>query len=83
MIHILLTSKKKYFGLFLFLFVACATPKISTDVEMKTLPTAFSESTDSLSASNAALVNWKQYFSDSILIDLIDTALVNNLDYLL
>jgi outer membrane protein, multidrug efflux system len=82
MIHKLLTCRKYYIGFSFLVFMSCLTPKVSTDVTMKPLPTDFSMTADSVNASNDAMVNWKQYFSDSVLVNLIDTALINNLDYL-
>jgi len=46
-------------------------------VKDKTLPSSFKASNDSL---NIATINWKTYFADSILAQLIDTALIHNLD---
>jgi multidrug efflux system outer membrane protein len=60
--------------------IALMTSCRSTQTEakkQKQLPNTYSVSTDSLSS---ATINWKEYFSDPYLLDLIDTALHNNLD---
>lgn len=44
------------------------------------LPESFVKTNDS---ANSALINWKTFFSDSILENLIDTALLNNQDLLI
>ncbi|WP_255068594.1 TolC family protein [Lacihabitans sp. LS3-19] len=54
---------------------ACKTPEIVGKTENKNLPSSFGNVT-----SNSAIerVNWKDYFQDSFLNSLIDTALKNN-----
>lgn len=59
-------------------FVFGCTPKYkAATVKEKVLPKSYSTLTDSL---NIAEINWKKYFSDPILEQLIDSALINNLD---
>jgi outer membrane protein, multidrug efflux system len=59
------------------LIVGCKTSKHLEDKTVNHLPQSFSSKTDS---SNSASINWKQYFTDSKLIELIDLSLKNNLD---
>jgi NodT family efflux transporter outer membrane factor (OMF) lipoprotein len=54
---------------------ACNIPRITVRKENKTLPTTYLNITDTV---NIAKLNWKNYFSDSNLNALIDTALKNN-----
>lgn len=61
--------------------VACKVPKLSEKQTVKPLPMQF----DSIAVignnedtANIAKINWKQYFKDSNLVSLIDTALQNN-----
>ncbi|WP_018342712.1 TolC family protein [Cytophaga aurantiaca] len=72
--------KSIYWGLAALLFVHCAAPKSSPEVSLKALPKTYINNTDS---TNIAKINWKQYFTDPVLVSLIDTALVNNLDVLI
>ncbi len=74
--------KNTYLGFALIglLFSACVgTTEISKN-KMATLPEKFSGSTDT---ATVATINWKNYFTDPVLIGLIDTALNNNLDLLI
>lgn len=69
----------------LFIFVvlpavlgSCKTLNTSLNIPTKNIPATYrSEPTDS---SNIANIKWRQYFSDSTLLHLIDTALANNID---
>ena len=56
-------------------FSACNIPAIQSRTMEQTVPDSFSVSQDS---NSAAQIVWRQYFSDSFLIALIDTALRNN-----
>jgi NodT family efflux transporter outer membrane factor (OMF) lipoprotein len=80
MIHSLHKNKSIYLGLLVFLFACCAAPKSNPETSLKTLPKMYVNSSDS---GNVATINWKNYFADSTLVDLIDTALNNNLDVLI
>lgn len=80
MIDRLLKDKSIYLGLFVLLFTCCVAPKSNSETSLKLLPKMYVNSSDS---ANVATINWKNYFSDSILVDLIDTALNNNLDVLI
>ncbi len=67
---------KIYVGIVLITFLtACGIPKLSQKVENKAVPEAFINGTDTNSVANQ---NWKDFFSDQYLTDLIDSALVNN-----
>ena len=62
------------------LFSACVgTTEIAKNT-LATLPDKFSGSSDT---ATVATINWKNYFTDPILVGLIDTALNNNLDLLM
>lgn len=54
---------------------ACKVPAISSKQEDKLVPAAYTNSQDT---SNMVKLQWRQYFTDSNLIALIDTALQNN-----
>ena len=58
----------------------CRTPQISTmaDRLKAQLPTQFQQ--DSVDNGHASLTPWREFFTDSSLVSLIDTALVNNQD---
>jgi len=75
-------------------FIECTTSKNTQQVKLKPLPETFAKITDtthvrsdsSKAASDttkAASINWKEYFKDSTLIGLVDSALVNNMDVLM
>ncbi len=67
---------KIYVGIVLITFLtACGIPKLTQKVENKTVPEAFINGTDTNSVANQ---NWKDFFSDQYLTDLIDSALANN-----
>lgn len=72
--------KSIYWVLIPLVFVHCTAPKSTPEASLKTLPKMYVNNSDSL---NVAAINWKKYFTDSILVSLIDTALVNNLDVLI
>lgn len=54
---------------------ACKTPAITAKTERTTTPSTYTGGTDTL---NVARMNWRAYFKDPYLIELIDTALLNN-----
>jgi NodT family efflux transporter outer membrane factor (OMF) lipoprotein len=62
------------------LFISCAAPKITEAKATTEIPTKYK---DAIDTSNMAKISWNQYFNDSKLICLIDTALQNNLDVLM
>jgi multidrug efflux system outer membrane protein len=57
------------------LYTACRLPDMGRTTENKSVPESYIGSKDS---TNSAKVKWKQYFTDSNLNALIDTALKNN-----
>ncbi len=71
-------SKNIYILVFtLAAFTSCKGLKVTSRVENKSVPTQFTDQviTDT---TTTAIVSWRNYFTDSYLISLIDTALVNN-----
>jgi multidrug efflux system outer membrane protein len=80
MIQRLQKNKSIYWGLTGLLFACCMVPKSGPEASLKALPKIYANSSDS---GNVGKINWKQYFTDPVLVDLIDTALVNNLDVLI
>ncbi len=66
-----------YFALLVCVFTNCKPSKTATSSLLKTTPEAYNNTKDS---TNSGKVDWKNYFTNPTLIDLIDTALANNLD---
>lgn len=65
-------------SLFLLILSSCKTLNTNINIPQQKLPERYEvNATDS---SNIAQLNWKAYFGDEHLIQLIDTALANNLD---
>ncbi len=62
------------------LMTGCQTTKNIENNTIKPIPESFANRKDS---ANSATINWRQFFSDTTLIGLIDTALENNLDILM
>jgi outer membrane protein, multidrug efflux system len=62
------------------LYASCKLPMPSQVPNLKTAPSAYSNSTDT---SNSANLNWKEFFNDPNLIMLIDTAINNNIELLM
>ena len=56
---------------------SCKLPAISQMPELKSVPSAYNNSTDT---TNSADKNWRAFFNDKNLIALIDTAVANNPD---
>lgn len=54
---------------------ACSVPRLTQKTENKSVPASFYNSQDS---TNTAKTSWRQYFTDSNLTSLIDSALYNN-----
>ena len=61
-------------------FTNCKPSKTATSSLFKKTPSSFNTRTDS---TNSATINWKTYFDNPTLVELIDTALANNLDLLM
>ena len=57
----------------------CKVPSTAIKTQNIPVPLSYKNSQDS---TNTANIKWKEFFSDKILISLIDTALKNNLDVL-
>lgn len=57
---------------------SCKAPSL-TETEAVKLPEAFVEDTDT---TTMATISWRQFFPDSLLVEYIDTALVNNHSFL-
>ncbi|MEN2399158.1 TolC family protein [Flavobacterium sp. MC2016-06] len=72
------SSKIKYAGLTCVLvsFIGCKAPSITERNENKTVPEAFANI--SLDTVNSAKMQWRSYFKDQNLENLIDIALKNN-----
>ena len=62
------------------LVAGCQATKNIESSAIKPMPESFANTKDS---TNSATIDWRQFFSDSALIDLIDIALKNNLDVLM
>jgi NodT family efflux transporter outer membrane factor (OMF) lipoprotein len=59
------------------LLLSCKTPKPLENNAIKNIPASFVPAKDS---TNSATINWKQYFTDASLVELIDISLKNNMD---
>lgn len=59
-----------------YLPTGCKIPQITTKNESKYTPPAFPNSPSD--SANIALTNWRTYFGDSLLVAIIDTALLHN-----
>jgi len=59
------------------LYVGCNIPKETQTPQLKTVPSVYSNSQDT---TNSADINWRDFFNDKYLVDLIDTAVYNNPD---
>lgn len=73
-------KKHNHIIIFTFLLVAvssCKTLDTNLSVTKRAIPTAFQNSKDTV---NIADINWRQYFADALLLKLIDTALISNID---
>jgi NodT family efflux transporter outer membrane factor (OMF) lipoprotein len=57
------------------IYTACSVPYLGRKTENKTVPASYNTSKDTV---NTAKVKWKDFFTDSNLTALIDTALKNN-----
>lgn len=63
---------------FILFLCACKSLNTNLSIQEKKIPITFSNNNDS---STVAITNWRNYFNDSLLIELIDTAIANNLDF--
>lgn len=75
------TTKIRYIAIFVLAltFTGCKTAEMTQHDVAKDFPLAYGHRVDS---SNAAQLNWEEFFNDSRLLGLIDTALKNNMDML-
>ena len=67
-------------GLVLSALTGCKTLHTPLSIREQALPTLFTKSTDS---TTIATLNWRDFFQDSLLTQLIDTALSNNQDLMM
>ena len=58
---------------------SCIPTQTAKHTSTKPAPNSYSTGSDS---TNVATISWKEYFSDKNLVNLIDTALINNYDVL-
>ncbi len=56
-------------------YTACKLPEVAQRTENKSVPAAFSGTQDTVSTAN---IQWRKFFTDPNLVNLIDTALKNN-----
>jgi outer membrane protein, multidrug efflux system len=68
------------FYIFLLFLIGCKAPStVFQTADLKPLPVQFDAANDSLNSGN---LRWHEFFKDSLLVSLIDTALVHNIDLL-
>ncbi len=65
-------------GIFALSVSSCKVPQATQKKGNKVMPTAFVDSLASQDTTNSGNVKWREFFTDSNLISLIDTALKNN-----
>jgi len=75
--HLKKYSFKSIYCFFIITAFGCTAQFKNANVKEQSLPKSFKNLNDSSSISD---INWRNYFSDTILIQLIDTALTNNFD---
>lgn len=69
-----------YCAILIFVLAGCKAGKNYTQPELD-LPQEYRNSaTDSSDSANIAKINWREFFDDTVLVSLIDTALKNNLN---
>lgn len=73
-------SKLIYIGCLSLLMTACIPSLVSKKSNDPTMPAAYFNQPEDSSKTNSADVKWKDYFTDSNLVSLIDTALLHNQD---
>jgi outer membrane protein, multidrug efflux system len=62
------------------LISSCKLPMLATTPNLKKVPDSYTNSVDS---TNSAVINWKDFFNDKNLTNLIDTAINNNPDVMM
>lgn len=77
-----MNANKIVFGIYLTVVLlklnSCKPVEVLREDKLKSMPAAYH--TKAADTSNLAQINWRQYFNDANLNQLIDTALQNNLD---
>ena len=63
---------------FCFLAISCSVPKITELTDNKIVPVAYSNDSNTADTTNMSAVRWQNFFTDTNLVKLIDTALKNN-----
>ncbi|WP_262967386.1 TolC family protein [Methylobacter psychrophilus] len=61
----------------LIIFSGCTTLNTELSIPEKEMPASFQNQKNS---ATIASINWRQYFTDTLLLKLIDTAITNNMD---
>lgn len=69
---------KRIIYIAIILFSACGIPKNTTEKRPTAIPEKYTATAND--TGTIANINWRQYFSDELLLKLIDTALVHNPD---
>jgi outer membrane protein, multidrug efflux system len=73
-----MTKRNIIYIVFLLLTISsCKTLNTNLSIKENKIPTSFNISTDTTTVAD---INWRQYFADTLLVKLIDTALVSNFD---
>lgn len=67
-----------YIILSITLFCSCKSLNTNLSIRETKIPTSYHNLYDT---NSIARINWRNYFADPVLTDLIDTALANNLDF--
>ncbi|MFI5152468.1 MAG: TolC family protein [Chitinophagales bacterium] len=71
----------QYLVIVIFFFAgACKPSQTSQGKPLREMPATYQGDTDT---ANSATINWRKYFSDPLLLSLIDTVLTNNFDLLI
>jgi multidrug efflux system outer membrane protein len=66
-----------YIMFFLLVVSGCKTLNTNLSISEKKIPTSFQSKTDTATIAD---INWRQYFADTFLLKLLDTALTGNID---
>ena len=63
---------------FCLLAISCSVPKIAELTDNKSVPAAYSGNNSTTDTTSMSAIRWRNFFTDTNLIKLIDTALKNN-----
>ena len=63
---------------FYLLAISCSVPKIAELTDNKNVPAAYSSDNNAADTTNMSVIRWQNFFTDTNLVKLIDTALKNN-----